>query len=133
VATMPTWNVAQFGCLPAESVRIASRRRTELSSGLPVPMVSRKGDTSACVELGFTLEVDDAGRAAWEQWVTYDLFDGSLPFTMAIPWGATQAQIRARLAGDWQARRLAGGRWQIAAAMEIERNSLPRFSGGAYA
>lgn len=133
MAAPAVWNVAQFGCLTRDSVQALSRMRTAITNEIPVPAVSRKGDTSASVELSFAIDVDNAGFAAWHQWWTYDLFDGVLPFSMFIPWGSGSQKIRARIVGQWQAARLDSLRWQISAVMHIDRDSLPRFSGGANA
>jgi hypothetical protein len=127
------WNAAQFGCLTRDSVQVSSRERTALTANLPVPMVSKKADTSAPVEMTFALDVDAAGFAAWQQWWAYDLNDGALPFLIFIPWGGDQPQVRARLVGEWQAQRIDSLRWQIGATMQIDRDTLPRFSGGAHA
>jgi hypothetical protein len=107
--------------------------RTVVSASLPTPWVSRKGDTSAPLLLQFSIDVDETGWRAWQQWTTYDLADGALSFTMFLPWGTRQPQIRARLIGEWSAQRMLAGRWEIAGVMELERWTLPRFSGGANA
>jgi len=107
--------------------------RTAVTSELPVPVVSEKADTSAAVEMTFGLDVNAAGWAAWQQWTTYDLVDGSLPFTVEIPWGTEHPIVSARLNGGWQAERLDSSRWAITGGVEIDRASLPRFSGGASA
>lgn len=130
---LPQWNTRLFGCLTRDATGIRSRTRTATSSSLPSPVVSRKADTSAPVEIAFAIDVDDAGRRAWEQWTTYDLFDSSLPFTMFLPWGTVQPRVRARLLGTWQMTRQASGRWTISGQLEIDRFTLPRFSGGALA
>lgn len=130
---VPVWNYAQFGCLTRDNTAISSRMRTALTEVMPNPPVSRKADTSASLELGFALDVSDAGRRAWEQWVTYDLVDGSLPFSIYLPWGTEQPSVHARLVGEWESTLVPGGRWTITGAMEIERGTLPRFSGGAHA
>jgi hypothetical protein len=127
------WNEAQFGCILRDSASVASLMRTALSGSLPVPVVSRKADTSAPLEMSFGLEVSEAGWRAWQQWVTYDLADGSLPFYFFLPWGTVQPRVRARLIGSYQAVRIGGARWAISGVMQIERESLPRFSGGALA
>jgi hypothetical protein len=130
---LPAWNTRLFGCLTRDNTGLRSRARTAISASLPSPVVSRKADTSAPLELTFGFDVDDAGRRAWEQWTTYDLFDCSLPFTMFLPWGVLQPRVRAKLLGDWSMVRDGGGRWTISGTMEIERATLPRFSGGAHA
>jgi len=127
------WNAEQFGCLTRESVQVMSRMRTAITGNLPVPMVSEKADTSAPLEMSFAIDVDEAGFTAWQQWWTFDLFDGSLPFLIFIPWGTEQPRVRARLIGPWTATRIDSFRWSVSATMQIDRDSLPRFSGGAYA
>ena len=127
------WNDAQFGCLTRDSVRVLSLPRTAMTESLPVPMVSRKADTSAPVEMSFALDVTNAGARAFEQWWTYDLHDGALPFWIFIPWGTEQPRVRARIIGPWTAQRIDSFRWKIAATMQIDRDTLPPFSGGAYA
>ena len=116
-----------------DSVEAMSLMRTILTTTLPQPMISRKADTSAPVELSFALDVDRAGFASWQQWWTFDLNDGALPFLMFIPWGEGQAQVRARIVGPSLATRIDSFRWSVGATMQIDRDSLPRFSGGAYA
>lgn len=133
MATVAAWNTRLFGCMMRDDARARSLLRTVLSGSLPVPFVSRKGDTAAPLELDFSINVDEAGRAAWEQWFTYDLFDGTLPFTFYLPWGTGQPRVRGRLLGAWTAVRQSGGRWSISGTVEVERESLPRFSGGALA
>lgn len=133
MAAPAQWNVDQFGCLIRDSVQVMSLMRTILTANQPQPMISKKADTSAPVELSFTIDVDRAGYAAWEQWWTFDLNDGALPFLMFIPWGVGQVQIRARIMGPWLATRIDSFRWSVGATMQIDRDSLPRFSGGAYA
>jgi len=133
MGALPAWNPAAFGCLTRDNTIVRSRMRTALTSDMPVPMVSRKADTSAPVEMDFALDVANDGWAAWQQWTTYDLVDASLPFTLFIPWGTVEVQARARLIGGWTAERLDSFRWQINGTFEIERASLPRFSGGASA
>jgi hypothetical protein len=127
-----SWNAAAFGCLTRENAHVTSRGRTALTVSLPTPTVSRKADTSACIEMEFGIDVTNAGWAAWQQWTSFDLLDCSLPFTIYIPWGEVQPQVRARLLGGWSASRIDSMRWQIGGLMEIERSSLPPFSGGAY-
>ena len=127
---MPSWNTPLFGCLTRDNSSVSSLMRTVVSGSTPVPFVSRKGDTSAPLELTFGINVDDAGFRAWQQWVTYDLNDGALPFTIYLPWGTLQPRVRARLLGEWVAQRFAN-RWVITGVMELERWTLPRFSGGA--
>jgi hypothetical protein len=133
MAAPAEWNTAQFGCLIRDSVQVLSLMRTILTANMPQPMVSRKADTSAPVEFQFGLDLDRAGFAAWSQWWTFDLNDGQLPFTMFIPWGEGEALIRARIVGPWSATRIDSMRWSLAATMQVDRDSLPRFSGGAYA
>lgn len=128
---LPQWNTVAFGCLIREEASVVSLMRTQLSSSLPAPFVSRRADMSAPVELSFGIHVDDAGFRAWEQWTTYDLIDSSLPFTMVLPWGTEQPQVRCRLVEPWHARRLDSLNWNVTGRMQIERESLPRFSGGA--
>jgi hypothetical protein len=133
MAAEAVWNEDQFGCLTRDSVRVVSFARTAMTQGLPVPMVSEKADTSAPVEMNFALDVDNAGARAFEAWWTYDLHDGALPFLIYIPWGTEQPRVRARIMGEWQASRLDSFRWKISATMQIDRDTLPRFSGGAHA
>ena len=133
MSALPAWNSAAFGCLLRDAAHFRSLLRTALTADVPVPMVSRKADTSAPVEFSFGLDVDDAGLAAWVQWYEFDLADGSLPFVLPIPWGTVVAQTHARLVGGWTATRIDSFRWSIGATAQIERASLPRFSGGAYA
>lgn len=133
MGALPAWNAAAFGCLTRDNCAVRSRMRTALTGELPVPMVSRKADTSAPVEMDFALDVAGDGWAAWQQWTTYDLVDGSLPFTVFIPWGLAQPLVTARLLGGWSANRLDSFRWQISGTFEIERATLPRFSGGVSA
>ena len=130
---LASWNPALFGCLTRDSCSVESLMRTQVSVQLPAPFVSRRADTSAPLLLSFAIDVNDAGFRAWQQWVTYDLADGALSFTIYIPWGTRQPRIRARLFGDWTATRIDAARWQISGVMEIERWTLPRFSGGANA
>lgn len=133
MAALPEWNQAQFGCLVRDETTVESVMRTQVSASLPEPFVSRKADTSAPVNLSFAINVSEAGWRSWQQWVTYDLADGSLSFLIYLPWGEQTPQVRARLIGQWVAVRDDGGRWSISGAMEIERWTLPRFSGGAHA
>lgn len=105
--------------------------RTALTASLPMPMISRTGDTQAPLELSYGLDMDEAGFGAWQQWVTYDLADGALPFGLYLNWGTQQPRVRARLVGGWNATKGIDNRWQISGEMEIERESLPPFSGGA--
>jgi len=130
MAALPAWNTRVFGCLTRDSVGIESLMRTTVSGSLPAPFSSRKADTSAPVQLSFAIDVDNAGFMAWQQWVTYDLADGALSFTIYLPWGTVQPRVRARLLGDWQAVRVDSFRWQVGGMIEIERWTLPRFSGG---
>jgi hypothetical protein len=129
--TLPKWNVKEFGCLLRDDVQIASLLRTQLTASLPQPFVTRRADESAPLQLDYTIEVDDDGFRAWEQWTTYDLNDGSLPFTMFLPWGPEQPQVRCRLNGPWHAQHQDNVRWKISGAMQIEREGLPLWSGGA--
>ena len=126
---VPQWNPA-FGCVVREAAQLRSLLRTHLSGSLPAPFLSRKGDTSAPVEFDIGLDMDDATFHAWEQWFSYDLFDGALPFTIFLPWGTEQPKVRVRFIAAWQAQRLEGARWSVSATLEIERESLPLFSGG---
>jgi len=132
VAALPAWNTAAFGCIVRESVDVRSLLRTQLSGSFPAPFLSRSADSSAPIELSFGLDMSDAQFRAWQQWYVYDLNDGSLPFSMFLPWGTEQPSVRCRLLGDWSANRVRGDRWQVGGAIEIERESLPRFSGGAF-
>lgn len=127
---LPQWNTA-FGCLIRDATTLRSLLRTQLSASLPAPFVSRSADQSAPVELMFMLEMNEAEFRSWQQWFTYDLNEGSLPFAMWMPWGTQQVQVTCRLTADWVARHLDQMRWQVSGVMEIERASLPRFSGGA--
>lgn len=127
---LPQWNTKAFGCLIRDATELRSLLRTQLSASLPAPFVSRAADQSAPLSISFGLEMSDAEFKSWQQWVDYDLVDGSLPFTMFLPWGPVQPQVRCRLF-DWNARRLNQERWGVSGAMEIERASLPRWSGGA--
>lgn len=127
---LPTWNAAAFGCLIRDATELRSLLRTQLSGSLPAPFVSRAADSSAPVSLSFGLEMSDAAFKAWQQWFEFDLIDGSLPFTMDIPWGPIVQSVRVRLF-EWNARRITTARWGVSGAMEIERASLPRWSGGA--
>jgi len=132
MAELPEWNAAVFGCLTRDSCSVESLMRTAVTASLPTPWVSRKADTSAPLLLAFGINVTDAALAAWMQWVTYDLADGVLSFTLELPWGTLLPTVRARLMGAWRADR-DGVRWQVSGQMELERWTLPRFSGGAYA
>ena len=132
MATLPKWNVAAFGCVPRDGAGVRSLMRTQLSASLPMPMVSRKADTQAPLELVFALDMNDNGFRAWQQWVVHDLADGVLPFTVFLPWGTQQPRVRARLVGGWSATSDGAGRWRVGGVMEIERETLPRFSGGAF-
>jgi len=125
--SLPAW---KFGCLPRDSVGVSSLMRTVLTGSLPVPMFSEKGDTQAPLELSFTLDLDEALFGAWQQWVAYDICEGAVPFTIYIPWGTQQPRVRARLLGGWQAKHDEGNRWQVSGTIDIERESLPAFSGG---
>jgi len=49
---------------------------------------------------------------------------------MFLPWGTAQPSARCRLIGDWTARRVLGDHWNVGGMLEVERESLPRFSGG---
>lgn len=128
---LPAWNTRAFGCLLRDPSEFRSLLRTQLSASLPSPFLSRAADSSAPLELSFALEMTDGGFASWIQWTTYDLYDGSSAFTMYLPWGTQQPRVRARLLGAWNALRTANSTWEVSGAMEIERASLPRFSGGA--
>lgn len=128
---IPEWNATAFGCLLRDEVQLASLMRTQLTASLPQPFISRRADESAALDLAYAISVDDNGWRAWQQWTTYDLYEGSLPFTMWIPWGTEQAQVRARLSGPWEARRSDNLNWKITGDLQIERESLPRWSGGA--
>lgn len=125
---LPEWNTREFGCLDRDNTVVASLMRTQLTASLPAPFVSRRADLSAPLDVSFTIVVDDNGMRAWEQWFTYDLNDGSLPFTMFWPWGDEQPRARCRLIEQWQAARQNAVRWQISGRMEIERESLPPWS-----
>jgi hypothetical protein len=127
------WRTDQFGCITRESAKALSMMRTALTETRPAPAVSRKADTSAPVELSFALDVTNAGAAAWQQWWTYDLNDGALPFLIFLPWGTDEVQARARIVGGWNAARIDSTRWKINGTMQIDRDTLPRYSGGAYA
>lgn len=129
--TLPTWNEGQFGCVLRDEAQFQSLLRTQLSASLPAPFLSRKADTAAPVQLTFTIQLSSKQLRAWEQWYAYDLADGSLPFTMFLAWGTTQPHLRCRLIGNWQGQRLSSLQWRISGGIEIERESLPRFSGGA--
>jgi hypothetical protein len=133
MSTLPSWDARLFGCLTRDNTNVESVMRTQVSASLPIPWVSRKGDTSAPLQLQFAIDVDDPGFRAWQQWWTYDLADGSLSFTLYLPWGTRQPRVRARLMNAWRAQRLDSARWTIAGVMELERWTLPRFSGGAHA
>jgi hypothetical protein len=133
MAGLPSWNTPLFGCLTRDNTNVESVLRTTLSASLPEPFVSRKADTSAPVNVTFGIDVSEAGWRAWQQWYTYDLADGVLSFYLYLPWGTLQPRVRARLIGAWHASRVAGLRWQVTGLMEIERWTLPRFSGGANA
>jgi len=133
MGALPAWNSAAFGCLIRDASRFTSLMRTAITEGLPVPFVSRKGDTSAPVLLGFGIEVNEAGMDAWVQWYTYDLADGSLPFTLPLWWGTSEIIAHARLVGEWVATHVDHNVWSISATAQIDRASLPRFSGGANA
>lgn len=128
---LPQWNVRAFGCLIRDAAQLRSLLRTQMSASLPAPFLSRSADQAAPIELRFTLDMSVAQFASWQQWYTYDLNDGSLPFVMYLPWGTQQPRVRCRLVEAWDARRVLGDRWTVAGLMEVERESLPRFSGGA--
>jgi hypothetical protein len=130
---IPSWNQQQFGCLTRDNTNVESVMRTQVTASLPLPWVSRKGDTSAPLVVRFAIDVDEAGWRAWQQWVTYDLADGVLSFYIYLPWGTVQPRVRARLIDEWRAECQDAGRWLIAGVMELERWTLPRFSGGANA
>ena len=131
MGALPAWNEAAFGCLIRDAAQFRSLMRTAITSGVPMPFVSRKGDTSASVELAFGIELDEAGFESWVQWYTTDLAEGSLPFTLPLPWGTAQIVARACLVGSWSATHIAAGHWAVSGTVQIERASLPRFSGGA--
>ena len=133
MADLPAWNQAQFGCLTRDNTSVESLMRTLVSRELPVPAVSRKADTSAPLLLQFVIDVSNAGMLSFQQWYVYDLCDGALSFTIFIPWGTVQPRVRARMLGEWTATRVDSRRWQIGGTMELERWTLPRFSGGANA
>lgn len=130
MAAVPPWLEAQFGCILRDSAAIQSLLRTQLSATLPSPLISRKADTSAAVQINFELDMDNVQITAWQQWTTYDLFDASLPFVIPIPWGTVIVGAHARLLEAWQATRVDSLRWSVTGVMEIERASLPPFSGG---
>lgn len=130
MSTLPTWNDAQFGCVLRDAAQFQSLLRTQLSASMPAPFVSRRADPSAPVQLTFSIEVSDAGRRTWDQWFTYDLNDGSLPFVIYLPWGTQQPPLRCRMVSDWNGQRIDALRWRISGVIEIERESLPKFSGG---
>lgn len=128
---LPQWNTNAFGCLLREEAQIVSLMRTVCTDALPAPIVTRTGDVSAPVQMGFGLQLSDAQFRSWSQWTTYDLNDGSLPFTMHIPWGTEQPLVRCRLIQSWVAHRINSQTWNVRGTMEIERESLPLWSGGA--
>lgn len=128
---LPKWNYVAFGCLLRDEAQMRSLMRTQLSASLPAPFMSRRADESKPVELDFAIALDDNGMRAWEQWFTYDLWDGTLPFTMFLPWGDAQPQVRCRLVDLWTAQRVNSVQWRLGGRMQIERESLPRWSGGA--
>jgi len=128
---LPQWNTSAFGCLLREGTQFLSLMRTVCTDALPAPIVTRTGDVSAPVQLTFGIRLTDAQFRAWSQWVTYDLNDGSLPFTMYVPWGTEQILVRCRLIESWAAGRMNSHTWQVRGAMELERESLPLWSGGA--
>lgn len=127
---LPQWDVMNFGCIARDAATFVSLMRTALSGSLPAPFVSRTGDSSAPLELDFTIAVSEVGLGAWEQWFTYDLADGALPFTIVLPWGTASVEVRARLVSQWSAQATSSLQWLISARMQIERESLPLFSGG---
>jgi hypothetical protein len=129
--TLPAWNTRAFGCLIRDQTQVRSLMRTQMSASLPAPFVSRSADQAAPLDLAFAIEMSNAEFRAWEQWFTYDLQDGSLPFTMFLPWGTQQPQVRCRLSDTWTAQRIDVSRWQVSGRIELEREFLPRFSGGA--
>lgn len=130
---IPAWDSQLFGCLTRDNTNVESVMRTVTSASLPLPWVSRKGDTSAPLVVSFAVDMSDAGFRAFQQWFTYDLADGVLSFTLYLPWGLLQPQVRARLTSEWRAERQDAGRWLLSGTMELERWTLPRFSGGANA
>ena len=127
----PAWNVQAFGCISRDGAVIRSLLRTVLTASVPMPIITRKGDTQAPLEFQFTLDLSQAQYRAWEQWTTYDLSDGALPFTIDLPWGTEVTTMRARLAQPWAAQLTVDQRWLVSGSMEIERESLPPYSGGA--
>jgi len=131
MSTLPNWDARLFGCLTRDNTNVESVLRTQVTANMPLPWVSRKADTSAPLQLAFAIDVDEPGWRAWQQWFTYDLADGSLSFTIYLPWGTKQPRVRARLMGGWVAVRQDDQRWLISGTMELERWTLPRFSGGA--
>lgn len=133
MSELPHWDPAQLGCLTRDNTSVESAMRTAVTASLPLPWVSRKADTSAPLLLSFGIDVTQAGWTAWQQWVAYDLADGVLSFTIYLPWGTANPRVRARLMGEWRAERQDGERWVITGTMELERWTLPRFSGGANA
>lgn len=130
---LPEWNVKLFGCIDRDASGLTSMMRTQISSALPAPFVSKKADTSAPVELAFTIHLSDNNFRSWLQWVTYDLNEGSLPFTMFLNWGTVQPRVRCLLMDSWQAQRLNSMNWTVNGRLQIDRANLPPFSGGVIA
>lgn len=129
---LPKWNTKAFGCLIRDEVQLTSLLRTQLSASLPVPFVSRYADASAPVELDFVIDMTNDEFTSWEQWFTYDLNDGALPFTMFLPWGPEQPQVTCRFIANWDAQKAEDQmRWSVSGRVQIERESLPLWSGGA--
>lgn len=128
---LPQWNTNAFGCLLPEGTEFLSLMRTVCTDALPAPIVTRTGDVSAPVQFSFAIQLSDGEFRAWVQWVTYDINDGALPFTMYVPWGPDQVMVRCRLIESWVASRMNSQTWTVRGAMELERESLPLWSGGA--
>lgn len=129
--TLPQWKAREFGCVLRDSYSIDSLMRTQVSASMPAPFVSRSADASAPIVLRFSIDLDKAGLAVWEQWYTFDLHEGTLPFTMFLPWGDAQPQVRCRLLNAWRGQRMNSVRWMISGHLQIEREGLPAWSGGA--
>ena len=127
---LPEWNTKVFGCIDRNAAGLTSLMRTQLSAALPAPFVSKKADQSAPVELAFSILLNDDNFKSWIQWVTYDLNDGSLPFTMFLNWGTVQPRVRCLLMEAWTAQRLNSWNWTVSGRLQIDRSNLPAFSGG---